>query len=95
MSNEISKLAVFSFDFEDCLYLQRIRLMVWILIIYRMKDLFRVLSIGLAVCTIECSAQTVSGNVGGYRCVDLGLGSGLKWATCNIGASSPTEYGDF
>jgi len=25
--------------------------------------------------------------------VDLGLPSGLKWATCNVGASSPEEYG--
>ena len=27
--------------------------------------------------------------------VDLGLPSGLKWATCNIGAESPEDYGDF
>lgn len=27
--------------------------------------------------------------------VDLGLLSGLKWATCNIGASSPEEHGDY
>ena len=27
--------------------------------------------------------------------VDLGLPSGLKWATCNVGASKPEEYGDF
>lgn len=26
---------------------------------------------------------------------DLGLYSGLKWATCNIGANSPEEYGDY
>ena len=25
--------------------------------------------------------------------VDLGLPSGLKWATCNVGANSPEEYG--
>ena len=25
--------------------------------------------------------------------VDLGLPSGLKWATCNVGASSPEDYG--
>ena len=30
-----------------------------------------------------------------YEAVDLGLPSGLKWATCNIGASSPEEYGDY
>ena len=27
--------------------------------------------------------------------VDLGLTSGTLWATCNIGASSPEEYGDY
>lgn len=27
--------------------------------------------------------------------VDLGLPSGLKWATCNVGASSPWEFGDY
>ena len=27
--------------------------------------------------------------------VDLGLPSGLLWATCNLGAASPEEYGDY
>ena len=27
--------------------------------------------------------------------VDLGLPSGLKWATCNVGATYPEEYGDY
>ena len=27
--------------------------------------------------------------------VDLGLPSGTRWASCNIGASSPEEYGDY
>ena len=31
----------------------------------------------------------------GYAYVDLGLPSGLKWATCNVGANSPTESGSF
>ncbi len=30
-----------------------------------------------------------------YEYVDLGLPSGLKWATCNVGASSETESGVF
>ena len=29
----------------------------------------------------------------GYEYVDLGLPSGLKWATCNVGASNPQDYG--
>lgn len=32
-------------------------------------------------------------NSGSY--VDLGLPSGTLWATCNVGANSPEEYGDF
>ncbi len=36
-------------------------------------------------------AQT-SGN---HEYVDLGLPSGTLWATCNVGASSPEEYGDY
>lgn len=31
----------------------------------------------------------------GHGCVDLGLPSGLKWATCNMGANSPSEYGNY
>ena len=27
--------------------------------------------------------------------VDLGLPSGVKWATCNVGATKPEEYGDY
>ena len=30
-----------------------------------------------------------------HECVDLGLPSGTLWATCNIGANSPEEYGDY
>ena len=29
----------------------------------------------------------------GYEYVDLGLPSGLKWATCNVGANSPEQAG--
>ena len=38
---------------------------------------------------------TLSGTLNGYAWVDLGLPSGLKWATCNVGASSPEGYGDY
>ena len=30
----------------------------------------------------------------GHEYVDLGLPSGLKWATCNVGATTPEEYGN-
>lgn len=31
----------------------------------------------------------------GHEYVDLGLPSGLKWATCNVGANSPEDYGNY
>ncbi len=31
----------------------------------------------------------------GHEFVDLGLPSGVKWATCNVGAFSPGEYGNY
>ena len=30
-----------------------------------------------------------------HEWVDMGLPSGTLWATCNVGASSPEEYGDY
>ena len=35
----------------------------------------------------------VNGTINGHEYVDLGLS--VKWATCNVGASSPEEYGDY
>ena len=58
-------------------------------------------------CTITCSATDGSGvtavcqvkvrstDENEYEFVDLGLPSGTLWATCNVGANSPEEYGDY
>ncbi len=35
------------------------------------------------------------GTENGHDWVDLGLPSGLKWATCNVGAERPESYGDY
>lgn len=44
----------------------------------------------------ELSFTTLEDNtINGFEYVDLGLPSGLKWATCNIGAESPEEYGSY
>ena len=43
--------------------------------------------------TATC-AVTVTGPAG-PEAVDLGLPSGLKWASCNVGASKPEEYGGY
>ena len=34
-------------------------------------------------------------SINGYDWVDLGLPSGLKWATCNVGATTPEGYGNY
>ena len=36
-----------------------------------------------------------TGKIGGIGYVDLGLPSGLLWATCNVGAENPEEIGGF
>ena len=39
------------------------------------------------------ATKNSSGSVNGYDYVDLGLS--VKWATCNVGADSPEDYGDY
>ena len=52
-----------------------------------MKKLFYILSCALVVLCTAC--------VKSHEYVDLGLPSGIKWATCNVGANAPEEYGDY
>lgn len=40
-------------------------------------------------------AKPSKGQNNGHEWVDLGLPSGVKWATCNIGASTPAGYGRY
>ncbi len=35
------------------------------------------------------------GYINGHGYVDLGLPSGTRWSTCNVGASSPSDYGSY
>ena len=37
--------------------------------------------------------REVKGSVGGHEWVDLGLPSGTRWATCNVGATKPSQAG--
>ena len=39
--------------------------------------------------------KSSTGIINGHDWVDLGLPSGLKWATCNVGADSPEDYGNY
>ena len=51
--------------------------------------------------TIDCFGRSLgelgffnkSGTIGDHDYVDLGLS--VKWATCNVGASKPEDYGDY
>ena len=36
-----------------------------------------------------------SGTYNGHEYVDLGLPNGTLWATCNVGATTPEDYGDY
>ena len=41
----------------------------------------------------DSSVRYLIDHYNGYEYVDLGLPSGLKWATCNVGASNPQDAG--
>ena len=43
----------------------------------------------------ETCIDTDPNLINGHEYVDLGLPSGLMWATCNVGASTPEDYGDY
>lgn len=49
--------------------------------------------VGVVGCVLVPNDVTTSGQVDGYDYVDLGLS--VKWATYNVGATKPTEYGDY
>ena len=36
-----------------------------------------------------------TGTINGHEWVDLGLPSGTRWATCNVGSTTPEGYGDY
>ncbi len=48
-----------------------------------------------AKTTSTTPSQTKSNTINGHEYVDLGLPSGTLWATCNVGATSPEDYGDY
>ncbi len=41
------------------------------------------------------TTEAGGGSGGDHAYVDLGLPSGLLWATCNVGADNPEDYGDY
>ena len=62
----------------------------------------KVTAVAVGTCMVICSAADGSGvktecqvKINAHEYVDLGLPSGTLWATCNVGASKPEEYGDY
>ena len=56
--------------------------------------LFMALSSFLVSCGDSKKSETIS-QINGHEYVDLGLPSGIKWATCNVGATKPEEFGGY
>lgn len=57
---------------------------------------FKRIDNGAVLTSVDVTqAIATTGSVNGYDFVDLGLSSGLLWATCNVGASEPEENGDY
>ena len=62
-----------------------------------------VMAFGPGTCTITCHADDESDVeaecqvtvLASHEYVDLGLPSGTLWATCNVGADDPEDYGDY
>ena len=48
---------------------------------------------GVTAAGPAATTQPQSNMINGHEYVDLGLS--VKWATCNVGASSPEEYGNY
>ena len=58
-----------------------------------MKKLFILVICVVAVLFASCEQDEPVTMENGHTCVDLGLS--VKWATCNVGASKPEDYGDY
>lgn len=58
------------------------------------KNYYRLYAVGYGLTSTYASAYGRNYNQS-MSYVDLGLPSGTLWATCNIGANSPEDYGDY
>ncbi|MBP5456462.1 MAG: hypothetical protein J6Y37_08170 [Paludibacteraceae bacterium] len=57
-----------------------------------MKKITYLLAILVSMISgLQCSSE----NIEGHDYVDLGLPSGIKWATCNVGTNKPTKLGNY
>lgn len=50
----------------------------------------------LIMCAVTCAALAqTTGDEAGHTWIDLGLPSGVKWASTNIGATLPQDAGNY
>ena len=49
----------------------------------------------VAITEYYGNVRLMFNEINGHKYVDLGLPSGLKWATCNVGADYPEDYGNY
>ena len=60
------------------------------LIIFKIINMKKISFLLVLICIIyNCNAQNT---INGHEYVDLGLPSGLKWATCNVGCNDCSYY---
>ena len=70
----------------------------WVLIMILLLGgvgLYFLLNTGEQASENDAVQMQTSGNHEGHEWVDLGLPSGLKWATCNVGAANPEDSGNY
>lgn len=61
-----------------------------------MKKILLLMAIVLPFVLISCGDdKDEPESPDNHEWIDLGLPSGTLWATCNIGANKPEEYGDY
>lgn len=61
-----------------------------------MKKILLLMAMALPFVFVSCSDDKNEPDTpDNHEYVDLGLPSGTLWATCNVGADSPEQYGDY
>ena len=61
-----------------------------------MKRILLLMAVALPLVLISCGDdKDEPESPDNHEYVDLGLPSGTLWATCNVGANSPEDYGDY
>ena len=59
-----------------------------------MKKIYLIMALACLVM-VSCKKDGGDGKIQGHEYVDLGLPSGIKWATRNLGADNPEDYGHY